>query len=112
MRPARAASLKPSSITRISGGTGGETVHWQLVPSTVFEAAPGSGITFSTTGLNQVRIPPGDEFVIVTVRLAQVPSGCPETGCQAEIQTRMNNLNTDQAPFFKKASFTILPAVN
>jgi len=111
VRPAKAASTRPSPIVTIGSATrsGGETVHWQLVPSTGFEAAAGSGIAFSPTGLNQVRIPPGDEFVILTVRLAQVPSNCPQQGCLGRIQTRMINLNTDQPPFFKQESFTMLP---
>ena len=109
VRPAKASTSRSSPIITI-GSTGGETVHWQLVPSTVFEAAPGSGIAFSPTGLNQVRIPPGDQFVILTVRLSQVPGNCPQQGCQGQIQTRMINLNTDQSPFFKQASFTMLTA--
>lgn len=109
VRPAKASTSRSSPIITI-GSTGGETVHWQLVPSTVFEAAPGSGIAFSPTGLNQVRIPPGDQFVILTVRLSQVPGNCPQQGCQGQAQTRMINLNTDQSPFFKRANFTILPA--
>jgi hypothetical protein len=90
-------------------GPDGEVVHWQLVPSNVFEAGPGSDTVFSPTGLNEVRIPGGDMLVRLTVRLKQAPSGCPESGCSAEVQTRMGNLNTDQPPFFKTARFTILP---
>ncbi len=111
VRPAKAASTRPSPIVTIGSATrsGGETVHWQLVPSTGFEAAAGSGIAFSPTGLNQVPIPPGDEFVILTVKLNQVPSNCPQQGCLGRILTRMINLNTDQPPFFKQESFTMLP---
>jgi len=105
VRPAR-SNLTPINRTR---GGDGEIVHWQLVPSNIFEAAPGSGTAFSPTGLNQVRIPPGDTLVRLTVHLKQAPSGCPQSGCSAQIQTRMGNINTDQPPFFKAALFTIIP---
>ena len=105
VRPAR-SNLIP--INRTPGGDG-EIVHWQLVPSNIFEAAPGSGTAFSPTGLNQVRIPPRDTLVRLTVRLKQAPSGCPQSGCSAQVQTRMGNINTDQPPFFKAALFTIIP---
>ncbi len=116
VRPAK-TGLPPLGIgSAIGSGKGpvtiqnGEIVHWQLAPSNVFEAAPGSGTTFSPTGLNQVRIPGGNTLVRLTVRLKQAPSGCPQQqGCSAEVQTRMGNINTDQPPFFKSARFTIFP---
>ncbi len=107
VRPAKTALFK-SAIGVPSKD--GEIVHWQLVPANVFEAAPGSGTTFSPTGLNQVRIPGGNTLVRLTVRLKQAPSGCPQQqGCNADVQTRMGNINTDQPPFFKTARFTIFP---
>jgi hypothetical protein len=106
-RPAKRGIQNPLFPDRRPGA--GETVHWQLVPSTMFETAPGSGIPFIPTGLNQVVIPGGDEFVNLTVRLAQLPGNC-GSGCQGRVQTRMINLNTDQPPYFKEATFTMLPA--
>ena len=106
VRPARTALFK-SAIGVPSKD--GEIVHWQLAPSNVFEAAPGSGTTFSPIGLNQVRIPGGDTLVRLTVRVKAPPSGCPLSGCSADVQTRMGNINTDQPPFFKTARFTIVP---
>ena len=105
VRPARTVLFK----SKIGGPSDGEIVHWQLAPSNVFEAAPGSGTTFSPTGLNQVRIPGGDTLVRLTVRVKAAPSGCPLSGCSADVQTRMGNINTDQPPFFKTARFTIVP---
>ncbi len=105
VRPAR-------SGVNTKGGfiQGGEVVHWQLSPSNVFEAAPGSGTAYSPTGLNRIQFPGGNTLVRLTVRLRQAPSGCPQQqGCSAEVQTRMGNLNTDQPPFFKSARFTIFP---
>jgi hypothetical protein len=109
VRPAK-LGLNLPGLGPSKGGAiqGGEIVHWQLVPSSVFEAAPGSGTTFSPTGLNQVRIPGGNTLVRLTVRLKETPSGCPlQQGGSAEVQTRMGNINTDQPPFFKSARFTI-----
>ncbi len=106
VRPARTALFK-SAIGVPSKD--GEIVHWQLAPSNVFEAAPGSGTAFSPTGLNQVRIPGGDMLVRLTVRVKVAPSGRPDSGCSADVQTRMGNINTDQPPFFKTARFTIVP---
>ncbi|MCA1602335.1 MAG: hypothetical protein LC776_12065 [Acidobacteria bacterium] len=106
-RPVRSATTRPGVI--ITAIKPGEPFRWQLVPSTVFEAAPGSGTLFNPTGLNSVTIPPGNDSVTLTVRLKQVPSGCPEQGCTGQIQTRINNFNSDQPPFFKSVQFTILP---
>src|SRR5262249_53903343 len=41
--------VRPARSSLIARGTGrdGEVVNWQLVPSNVFEAAPGSGTAFS-----------------------------------------------------------------
>lgn len=87
---------------------GGETIHWQLAPSNVFEAVQGSGTTFdSAANLNQVRVRPGDTFVILTVRLRELPEGCPRQGCNVQIITRTGRLNSDQSPFFKSASFRV-----
>ncbi len=105
VRPAKTVLFK----SKIGGPSDGEIVHWQLAPSNVFEAAPGSGTAFSPTGLNQVRIPGGDTLVRLTVRVRVAPSGCPQSGCSADVQTRMGNINTDQPPFFKTARFTIFP---
>jgi hypothetical protein len=110
VRPAKTGLNLPGLVPIKGGATnqGGEIVHWQLVPSGVFEAAPGSGTIFSPTGLNQVRIPGGNTLVRLTVRLKEAPGGCPlQQGCSAEVQTRMGNINTDQPPFFKSARFTI-----
>jgi hypothetical protein len=106
VRPAKSGVITKGGVTIQNG----EIVHWQLVPSSVFEAAPGSGTVFSPTGLNQVRIPGGNTLVRLTVRLKEAPGGCPlQQGCSAEVQTRMGNINTDQPPFFKTARFTIFP---
>lgn len=87
---------------------GGETIHWQLAPSNVFEAVAGSGTSFNPTAqLNQVRVRPGDTFVLLTVRLSELPAGCPRQGCTVQIITRTGRLNSDQAPFFKSASFRV-----
>ena len=106
VKPARVSSKSPITIGVPKDG---ETVHWQMAPSNVFEAVPGSGTTFTATGLNQVRIPGGDTLVRLTVRVRVAPGGCPQSGCTADIQTRMGNLNTDQPPFFKSARLTIVP---
>ncbi|HEX4950985.1 MAG TPA: hypothetical protein VFZ34_30280 [Blastocatellia bacterium] len=87
---------------------GGETIHWQLAPSNVFEVVQGSGTTFDPAAtLNQVRVRPGDTFVILTVRLRELPEGCPRQGCNVQIITRTGRLNSDQSPFFKSASFRV-----
>ena len=110
LRPARISKSKAVQIGAIGAGTlGGEFVRWQVVPSNVFEAAPGSGTAFSPIGLNQVLIPAGDTLVRLTVRVKAAPNGCPRSGCNADIQTRMTNFNSDQPPFFKSVRFTIIP---
>lgn len=95
-------------------GTSGEVVRWQVVPSNSFEVASGSGTQFSptgdnTSGENTATIPPGDQSIILTIRLRQVPGGCPQTGCSAQVRTRTGNFNTDQSPFLKTVSFNMLP---
>jgi hypothetical protein len=110
VRPARAGSPFFGREPGLGGPTrlGGETIHWQLAPSHIFEAVSGSGTAFNPTAqLNQVRIPPGDTFVLLTVRLRELPAGCPRQGCFVEVFTRMGNLNSDQPPFFKSASFRV-----
>ena len=108
VRPAKGGKLK-NQIGLIGGTSGSEFFRWQVAPSNVFEAVPGSGTTFSPTGPNSVVIPAGDTLVRLTVRVKAAPSGCPQSGCSAEIQTRMGNLNSDEPPFFKSARFTIIP---
>lgn len=109
VRPAKNSgnSRTSGSITAFSGA--GEVVHWQMAPSNVFEAVSGSGTTFSPTGLNQVQIPGGDTLVRLTIRVKAAPSGCAQSGCSADVQTRMGNLNSDQPPFFKSARLKIVP---
>jgi hypothetical protein len=109
VRPVSSVSRGVTASAPGGSNRDGEVIFWQLVPSNVFEAAPGSGVSFSPTGLNQVRVPVGDTLVRLTVRLKQIPSGCSQSGCSADIQTRTGNINTDQPPFFKAARFTIVP---
>lgn len=105
--PAGAPLRKRPSVVEIFPRPGPDVLHWQLVPSNVFAAAPGSGISFSPTGLNQVRFNTGDTLVRLRVLLSSVPAGCSQQ-CTAKIETRMGNINSDQPPFFKSATFTIV----
>jgi hypothetical protein len=116
VRPAKAAPIKaPTSVFRTTA-SGGEVVSWQVVPSDSFEEAAGSGTRFSPTGdnprgENTVTIPAGDQSIILTIRLKQTPSSCPQSGCSAQVRTRTGNFNTDQPPFLRITSFTMVPAV-
>lgn len=107
VRTVRAAAIRDTGPTIGSVIRAGERVKWNLLPN-VFLAIPGSGTPFNPTADNFVTIPPGNDSVTLTVRLAQAPGGCPQQGCNGQIQTRMNNFNSDQPPFFKSAQFTIL----
>jgi hypothetical protein len=117
VRPAKfAPKFSPTVIGRgISNG--GEVVSWQVVPSDSFEEAAGSGTRFSPTGDNPrgdntVTIPAGDQSILLTIRLKKTPSSCPDAGCNAQVRTRMGNFNTDQPPFLRITTFTLLPAQN
>ncbi|MDQ6653110.1 MAG: hypothetical protein M3Y84_10245 [Acidobacteriota bacterium] len=116
VRPAKFApkSFSPTLIGR-SISNSGEVVSWQVVPSDSFEEAAGSGTRFSPTGDNPrgdntVTIPAGDQSILLTIRLKKTPSSCPEAGCNAQVRTRMGNFNTDQPPFLRITTFTMLPA--
>jgi hypothetical protein len=118
VRPSSASSKRGTATTRL-GQTlptftqPGDVVRWSLVNRNLFEPAPGSGTTFDpNVEQNSVRIPPGDQFVTLSVRLRQAPSGCPEQGCTGTLITRMGNFNTDQPPFRKDATFTMFPPQN
>ncbi|PWT94466.1 MAG: hypothetical protein C5B55_02695 [Blastocatellia bacterium] len=107
-------SVSPGSVLTIRitlvrpAKSGGEIVHWQMVPSTSFVEAPGSGTHFSPTGQNSITVPGGDQFKEVSVRYDQVPAGCGRSGCIGQVQTRMVNFNTDQPPFLRLSTFTLL----
>ncbi|MGH9900588.1 MAG: hypothetical protein ACRD68_01990, partial [Pyrinomonadaceae bacterium] len=118
VRPSSATSTRGRITTRLGQSLPtftlpGDVVHWSLADRNLFEAAPGSGTTFNpNVEQNSVRIPPGDQFVTLSVRLRQAPATCPQQGCTGTIITRMGNFNTDQPPFRRDATFTMLPPQN
>jgi hypothetical protein len=86
----------------------GATVHWQVVPSTSFHPAAGSGTSFSPTHDNIVTIAQNEQFKDVTVQLVSLPAGCGKLGCSATVQTRMVNFTNDQPPYLRLAQFQIV----
>jgi hypothetical protein len=86
----------------------GATLFWQVVPSTSFQAAPGSGTWFSATGQNEVQITDGDS-VLLKVRLVQAPSGCPSQGCDGQVQVRLGTTTANSSLLFQLKAFRILP---
>lgn len=77
-------NIKVTLLRRVSKGiadptgskgaalSGGVPIFWQLSPADSFEAAPGSGTQYSATGQNRVSIMPGNDSVLLTVRVKQV----------------------------------------
>jgi hypothetical protein len=85
----------------------GETVRFEVVPSTSFIAAPGSGTVFRPNGVNSVLVPGGDQTKDVTLQLTELPEGCRST-CSAQFRTRMVNFTLDELPFLRSVSFSVL----
>jgi hypothetical protein len=100
--------LAPIGRQRVVASRTGEPFFWQVVPSTSFQAAAGSGTQFSPTGQNEAHVTEGDS-VLLKVRLVQPPSGCPSQGCEGQVQVRLGNMNTNSPLSFQLKSFTMLP---
>jgi hypothetical protein len=74
LRPVGSKNLKGVTVGRI-GALPGEPIFWQLSPADSFESAPGSGTQYSATGQNQAFITPGNDSVLLTVRVKQASGG-------------------------------------
>lgn len=98
---ARITLVKPSQETN------GTVVHWQVIPSTSFAQAPGSGTQFSPTHDNVATIPFHSQFKDVTVQLVSLPAGCSKRGCSGTLQTRMVKFDIDQPPYLRLVQFQI-----
>ena len=85
----------------------GDVVVFEVVPSTSFSAAAGSGTAYSATATNKITIPGGDQTKDVTVQFVSPPDGCGKTGCSGKFNTRMVNFNVDALPFLRTAVFTM-----
>ena len=103
------AQPAPSASTRegitLAGsitGSGGEPIRWQVHPSAVFQAEPGT--TFSpTVELNNFSFPAGTQTRDFIVRLVSLPPGC-NIECTGTIEARTADFR-DAAPFKRTASF-------
>lgn len=98
---ARITLVKPSQETN------GTVVRWQVIPSTSFAQAAGSGTQFSPTHDNSVTIPFHSQFKDVTVQLVSLPAGCGKRGCAGTLQTRMVKFDIDQPPYLRLVQFQI-----
>jgi len=98
---ARITLVKPSQDQN------GTVVHWQVIPSTSFAQAAGSGTPFSPTHDNSVTIPFHSQFKDVTVQLVSLPKGCDRRGCAGTFQTRMVKFDIDQLPYLRLVQFAI-----
>jgi hypothetical protein len=85
----------------------GETVRFEVVPSTSFEAASGSGTAFRQNGVNSVVVDANQQTKDVTLQVVALPAGCRDT-CSAQFRTRMVNFTVDALPFLQAASFAIV----
>jgi hypothetical protein len=85
----------------------GTTLHWQVVPSTSFGIAAGSGTAFTANRDNVVTVAQNQQFKDVTVMLVSLPAGCGKGGCSATVQTRMVEFTNDQPPYLRLAQFQI-----
>lgn len=96
---ARIKLVRPAKAT-------GETIVYEVVPSTSFNTAAGSGTRFDRTVRNSVHVPGGNGSSDVTLQLVGLPAGCAGS-CSAQFKTRMVNFTVDQPPFLQIAEFTI-----
>lgn len=83
---------------------GGEPIKWQVHPSAVFQAEPGT--TFSpTVEFNNFSFPAGTQTRDFIVRLVSLPPGC-NLQCTGTIEARTADFR-DAAPFKRTATFTM-----
>jgi hypothetical protein len=98
---ARITLVKPSQDQN------GTVVHWQVIPSSSFAQAAGSGTPFTPTRDNVTTVPFHSSFKDVTVQLVSLPAGCGKAGCAATLQTRMVKFDIDQLPYLRLVQFQI-----
>lgn len=95
----------PSGTFSPSGGTlGGEAVKWQVHPSDVFTAEPGTTFDPNAT-LNNLRISPGVQQVDLLVRLQRLPAGC--INCTGVAEGRVFDFR-DAAPYKRVGTYTMI----
>ncbi|RMD91479.1 MAG: hypothetical protein D6813_07600 [Calditrichaeota bacterium] len=93
-------------MTDGTASSAGAHVLWKLIPSNVFEEAPG-GTSYNPNGLNTMIITPGNEFGQITVKVKECPSSGNGTTSTVKIQTWRLNKNTYQPPWYKEQLFNI-----
>lgn len=94
-------------VKLVKPSVSGDTVKFEILPSTSFATSPGSGVVFNTHGgQNTVSVPAGDQAKDVSVQVIAVPTGC-NAACNATFETRMVNFTVDQLPFLRQVNFQI-----
>jgi hypothetical protein len=107
LRPVRSPN-KLNLGTAITPLQNEPTLFWQLDPPAAFETALRSGISYNSSGQNQITIPVGNDSVLLIVRVLPTnPCGASSPyGCTCDVRVSFGSTNA-QYPATQTAPFTI-----